>query len=417
MRIDLVAIGDEILYGDICDTNTPLIAKRLFEEGYTVGRHVCVGDDEKMISWEISASIDQGASVISTGGLGPTPDDLTREALAEVAGAPLVRLEELERRIAEIFAARRIPMPDSNLRQAELPEGARYIPQTLGTAPGIIVDLPGASIYALPGVPHEMEEMLESGVLADLATKRSSQTVRAVKTIKTWGTTEAAVASILDGLQGAGPQSDPSAPVSIGYLPSGSEIKVRLVAQADQPEEARRLLEPIAQEVRGRLGDLIFGENSDTLPAVLGKLLVEKGLTLAAAESLTGGLVGALLTTAPGASKWFKGSAVAYHKESKLSLLGIDPGLIEEEGTVSARCAEEMALAAQRLFSADVAISCTGEAGPEPAEADVGEVFVAVALDGTLRSLGLRLPGDRERIREYVATTLVDFARRAVAAA
>jgi nicotinamide-nucleotide amidase len=415
VRIDLFAIGNEILYGDIVDTNTPHIAQRLFEEGYTIGRHVCVGDDEDTIAAEICASIDGGASVVCTGGLGPTPDDLTREALAKVAGVPLVRSPELEERVAAAFRARSLPMPDSNYRQADIPQGARYIPQVLGSAPGIIVDLPtGRSIYALPGVPHEMTEMLERGVLPDLVRKRTSAQITAVKTYKVWGTTESAVASMLEGVDEIGRRYDPSTPVSISYLPSGNELRVRLVARGDSLEDSKRVLDPVAQEVKRRLGEAIFGEDSETLPQVLGRLLTERHLTLSAAESLTGGLVGARLTSAAGASKWFKGSAVTYQKEAKVELLGIDPGLLEAEGIVSARCAEEMARGAQKLFSADVGISCTGEAGPEPQEAEVGEVYMAVAFESTVRSLRIRLPGDRERIREYTATTLMDFARRAV---
>lgn len=416
MRIDLLAIGNEILYGEIADTNSAHIARRLFEEGYIVGRHVCVGDDEGVIAGEISASVDDGASVVCTGGLGPTPDDVTREALAAVAGVDLVRLPELERRIEAIFASRNLPMPESNYRQAEVPQGARVIPQTLGTAPGLIVDTSGVRIYALPGVPHEMKEMLERGVLPDLAAQQSLPTVTAVKTYKVWGTSEAAVAAMLDGIEGATLHYDPSASVSLAYLPSATELRVRLVARANSTEQARDLLAPVAEEVRGRLGELIFGEDSETISGVLGKMLTERRMTLAAAESLTGGLVGARLSAVAGASKWFRGSAVTYQKEAKISVLGISREALDKEGVVSARCAEEMASAAQRLFSADVGIACTGEAGPEPAEAAIGEVYIAVALDGRTRSSRLRLPGDRERIREYTATTLLDFARRAIAA-
>ncbi len=417
MRVDLVAVGNEVLYGEIPDTNSAYIAGRLFEEGFTVGRHTCVGDDKDMIADAITASLDEGASVICTGGLGPTPDDLTREALAAVANTRLVRSQELASVISRIFEARNIPMPESNYRQADLPEGARYIPQKLGTAPGIIIDRDGASVYALPGVPHEMKEMLERGVLPDLLSKQRERRFTAVKTFKVWGATEAAVAAMLSGLETAHHSYDAAAPLSISYLPSTTELKVRIIARGDDRGEAERRLAPVAREVRKRLGDLIFGEDSESLPAVLGKLLVEKEWTIAAAESLTGGLVGARLTAVPGASNWFKGSAVTYRKEAKIALLGIDEEMLETEGTVSARCAEEMAIAARKIFGADVGISCTGEAGPEALEAKVGEVYMGVAIDGRVQTVKLTLPGDRQRIREYTATSLIDLSRRMVASA
>ena len=412
MIVDLLAIGNEVLYGEISDSNTPHLARRLFEEGYKVGRHVCVGDDIDAIAGAILNSLESGSSVVCTGGLGPTPDDLTREALAKVAGVPLVRSAELEERVSNIFRARGIPMPEANLKQADLPKGARYIPQKLGTAPGIILDWDGLGIYALPGVPHEMREMFERGVLPDLESRRSGKIATAVKTFKVWGASEAAVAEILESIEGVSSHYDSLAPVSISYLPTLSELKVRIVARGADTTEAKRLLEPVAREVAHRLGELVFGEDSDTLPAVLGAILVDKGLSLAAAESITGGMVGQRITTVPGASKWFKGSAVTYMKETKTSVLGIDPSVLEVNGVVSARCAEEMAIAACRLFSSDVGISCTGEAGPKADEAEVGQVYLGVALKGQVRSIGIRLHGDRERIREYTTTSLLNLARR-----
>ncbi len=401
-----------MLYGQIVDTNTPHLATRLFEEGYHVGRHVCVGDDEEAIAAAIDASFEEGAWVVATGGLGPTPDDRTREALSMIAGTPLVRVPELEERVVGMFRKRGIPMPESNLRQAELPQGARYISQKLGTAPGLIVETPRGTAYALPGVPHEMKEMLERGVFPDLRQRRPAPFVSAVKTYKVWGATEAAVAEALEGIVPTGGPLDPEKEVSLAFLPSTSELSVRIVARGASRDEATRRLQSVSDEVRARLGEMVFGEDSDTLPGVIGERLTEMGLTLAAAESLTGGMLGARLTSVPGASRWFKGSAVTYMAETKTGLLGIDPQVVETHGVVSARCAEEMACAARRIFGSDIGIACTGEAGPRPQEGEVGTVFMAVAIQGHTRSMQVRLPGDRERIRAYTVTTLLDFLRR-----
>ncbi len=371
-----------------------------------------MGDDEEAIAAAIDSSFEEGAWVVATGGLGPTPDDRTREAVSAVCGAPLIRVPELEERVVEMFRKRGIPMPESNLRQAEVPQGARYIPQKRGTAPGLIVETPRGTVYALPGVPHEMKEMLERGVIPDLKQKRPPPSVSAVKTYKVWGTTEAAVAEVLRGVLPTGGLLNPQQEVSLAFLPSTSELSVRIVARGASRDEAVQKLRSVSDEVRARLGEMVFGEDSDTLPGVIGERLAEMGLTLAAAESLTGGMLGARLTSVPGASRWFKGSVVTYMTETKTGVLAIDPQVLETNGVVSARCAEEMACSARRIFGSDIGISCTGEAGPQPQEAEIGTVFMAVAMEGDVRSMQLRLPGDRERIRAYSVTTLLDFLRR-----
>jgi nicotinamide-nucleotide amidase len=418
--VDLIAVGNEVLYGEVVDTNSSYLAARLFENGLEVGRHVTVGDDIASIVGELRRSLETSQAVIMTGGLGPTPDDRTREALAELTQKPLESLPELVERIRQIFVKRGIPMPEVNLRQARIPAGAAYIPQKLGTAPGIIVEVDSARVYALPGVPHEMREMFERAVLPDLLERSDGVSEVAVKVLKIWGLSESALASQLGDLERAlsARAADCGATLDIAYLPTLTELRLKVVCRSEDGRlgVCKQLVDEATQEIRRRLGDNVFGEDDESLVEILDRLVRQKGLTLCCAESLTGGMVGETITRLPGVSAWFKGSAVTYWPEAKQKILRVPKQVIEKDGVVSARCAEEMAEGARKLFDADIGIACTGEAGPKPQEAEVGQVYMAVATPEGRRSIGVRLPGDRERIRTYTTTSLLDFTRRYLAA-
>lgn len=411
MQVEIVSIGTELLLGDVIDTNSAWLARELTSVGIDLCHRVTVGDNLVRIRQTLEQAIVRADAVIVTGGLGPTPDDITREAIAEVMGVSLVRIPEIEELITSIFRSRHRDMPDSNLRQADVPEGAEWIEQRLGTAPGLICPVGERVIYALPGVPHEMEEMFTRAVLPDLHKRSDHKGVIVSRVIKTWGAGESTVADLI--AERVDKQSNPT----IAFLAGGGEIKVRLTAKAPSRDEAMALIAEEEEVVTELLGELAFGVDNETLASALGKAAKAKGLHIAVAESLTGGMVGSAIVDVPGASEWFIGSAVVYTNHAKASLLGIDTSLIETHGAVSAECARGMAEGSRRLFGADVALACTGEAGPHPSEAGVGQVYFAVSTSSDTRSIGLYLPGDRERIRLYSTSTLLDFARRIIASA
>jgi nicotinamide-nucleotide amidase len=404
---EVVAVGTELLLGQIDNTNARWISERLAGAGVDVLHHSVVGDILPRIADALRLAATRADVVVVTGGLGPTEDDLTRDALALVMDAPLERHPELESWLRERFAGfSSRPMPENNLRQADVPKGARTIENDRGSAPGLIAELPtGATVYAVPGVPGEMVAMLERSVLPEL--RERSGAVIVSRVLRLTGMGESAVAEVLRDLFEA------SANPSVAYLASIGEVKVRLTAKAATVQEAGRLLGPLAEEVRGRLSDVVFSSQDETLEEVVLRLLGERGLRLACAESLTGGGVAARLTRPPGASASFLGSAVVYTAEEKQRVLGVSRETIEGPGVVSEACARELAAGARRLFGADVAVSFTGAAGPEPhAGAEPGTVWIGLDAGEVVHARGIRLSGDRERIRGWSAQAGLDLVRR-----
>ncbi len=412
MRCEVLAVGTELLLGQVVDTNSSWIGEQLALAGVDCQLQVRVGDNLSRIVQAIRDGLERADALICCGGLGPTQDDITREAIAEVMGVALERRPELARVIREIYAARGRPMPESNLRQADVPAGASVIPQTRGTAPGLVCPVGDGVVYALPGVPHEMREMLTRAVLPDL-TRRAGQpaTIRS-RTLRTWGLGESAVAELLAprlrALDGAG---NPT----IAFLASGIEgIKVRVTARGTGPDPldtAERLLAAEEAEVRAILGDAVFGVDDQTMEAAVGEALLAAGKTLAVAESLTGGLIGYRMTAVPGASRWFRGAIVSYAGEVKRGLLGVGEGPVVSPGT-----AEEMAAGVARVMGADVGLAVTGVAGPTEQDGQpVGTVWVGLAGLGEARAEALRLSGDREQIRQLTVIHAGDRLRRALA--
>jgi nicotinamide-nucleotide amidase len=346
--------------------------------------------------------------VLVTGGLGPTEDDLTRDAIGELLGAAMVRHAEIEDLLREKFAGYgRGDMPLSNLRQADVPEGVRTITPVRGTAPGLVADLrDGKRIYAVPGVPIEMEEMMEGTILPELASFAGPATIVS-RTLRSASLGESRVAERLRDL------FESSSNPSVAYLASSSEVKVRLTAKASTEQEAQRMLASLVDEVRARLGDDLFTADDEELEETVGRLLRAAGKTLACAESLTGGGVGARLTSVAGASDSFVGSAVVYNAEAKRDVLGVTQETIDGPGVVSEECALQMAAGARRLFGADVGLALTGAAGPEPhAGADPGTVWIALEADDVRHARGFKVPGERFRVRRWAEQAGLDLIRR-----
>ena len=306
--------------------------------------HQVVGDNAGRIAEVLRLACSRADAVLVTGGLGPTEDDITRDVLADLLGSPMVRVPEIETYLRDRFAGFGSgDMPVNNLRQADVPEGARFIMPERGTAPGLIAEVEGATVYAMPGVPAEMVEMMESTILPELASRVGTAVVRS-HTLRCTGIGESRVAEILHDLFEA------SANPSLAYLASAGEVKVRLTAKADTVDAAEALIEPLAAQVRARLGDVVFTEADEGLEQTVMRLLRETGRTIACAESLTGGSVAARLTRAAGASASFVGSAVVYTAEAKQRVLGVSRETIDGPGVVSEACAREMAAGARRAL-------------------------------------------------------------------
>lgn len=400
----VLAVGTELLLGQTVDTNSAFIGERLARAGVGSHLHVHVGDNLGRIVAALRALLAASDAVIVCGGLGPTQDDISREAIATVLGVRLVRDQSMVSRIGELFARRGREMSANNLRQADRPEGADFILQELGTAPGLVCPVAGGKVvYAVPGVPAEMEDMVERAVVPDLQERAGPRSVIVSRMLRTWGTAESTLAELI------GERVDRQSNPTIAFLASGIEgIKVRLTARARDLEEASALLDAEEAELRAILGSLVFGVDDESMEKAVGDLLVGAGLTLGVAESLTGGMVGSRLAEVPGSSEWFRGSIVAYHRQVKHDLLGVPDGPV-----VSGAAASAMASGAARVLEADVGLGVTGVAGPATQDGQpVGTVFTAVDLDGTVEVVERHLPGGRRLVRQLAAISLVDQLRR-----
>lgn len=406
MECEIVAVGTELLLGQIVNGNAAWMGEQLALRGIDHHRQTVVGDNHARIVAALREALDRADAVIVCGGLGPTQDDITREAIAEVMGVPLVRHDALVDAMREVFARRGRPMPDSNLRQADVPDGAAPIEQRTGTAPGLVCPVGDKVVYAVPGVPHEMREMLERAVLPDLEARAGSRRVLVSRTLRTWGESESRLAELLaPRLEALDEAGNPT----LAFLASGIEgIKVRLTAAAATAPDAAALLDAEETQVRAVLGDIVFSAADEPMEAVVGRLLEDRGLTLAVAESLTGGLVASRLVTVPGASTWFTGGVVAYDSRVKHDLLDVPEGPV-----VCEAAAKAMADGVRRRLGAEVGLATTGVAGPTEQEGQpVGTVWLGMAVGAEVDAVHIRLPGDRDRIRQMAVISLLDRLRR-----
>lgn len=405
MRCEVIAVGTELLLGQIVDTNSSWIGEQLALAGIDSHFQTKVGDNLARIVSSIRLSLERSDAVIMCGGLGPTQDDITREAIAEVMGVGLVRHDEIADRIRAMFAVRGRAMPDNNLRQADVPEGATVIPQMPGTAPGLICPVGDKVVYAVPGVPHEMREMMTGTIIPDLQQRAGLPAVIRSRVLRTWGQSESGLAEMLAGRIDA---LDELGNPTLAFQASGIEgLKVRITAKAGSAKDAEAILADEEARVRAIIGDVIFGVDEQTIEAVVIDMLRERGLSLGLAESLTGGLMGSRFTSVPGASDVFRGSIVSYASDVKFSLLGVPEGPV-----VTELAARAMAEGARQVLGADVALATTGVAGPAEQEGQpVGTVFLGLAMNGVSEAQRVRLPGDRQRIRQYAVISAVNLLR------
>jgi nicotinamide-nucleotide amidase len=406
VRCDVVAVGTELLLGQIVDTNSSWIGEQLAAHGIDSLLQVKVGDNLDRVVATLRRALLEADAVIVCGGLGPTHDDLTREAIAEVMGVRLVQDDEVADVILEMFASRGRRMPANNLRQAQVPVGATIIPQTRGTAPGLICPVGDKVIYAVPGVPHEMQDMLHRAVLPDLGRRSGDPSVIVSRVLRTWGDSESGLNERLDPIIS---RLDEAGNPTLAFLASGWEgLKVRLTAKAADEGAARMLVADWEREICDELGDLVFGFDADTMESVVLDMLRGRGLTLALAESVTGGLVSARLTAVPGASDVLRGCVVSYASEVKYDLLGVPEGPVVTEEAAGA-----MAHGARRALGADIGLALTGVAGPGEQEGrPAGTLCIGMALGERTVTTTVRLPGQREQMRQFSVISSLDLLRR-----
>lgn len=411
MQVEVVAVGTELLLGDVVDTNSACLGQHLALAGVDAYYQTRVGDNVERIVAALRTALDRSDGVIVCGGLGPTPDDVTRDALAALLGVELVRHVEVLERVRALFDERGRPMSPSNQRQADVPEGATVIEQRRGTAPGLICPVGNKVVYAVPGVPHEMTEMVTRAVIPDLQARMGGRASIVSRVLHTWGLAESALAERLtprlEALEAAGTPT-------IAFLASGmAGVKVRITAKAGTTEEAAAVLDTEEVALRALLGRSVFARDGATMEAVVGGLLQAEGLDLGLAESMTGGLIASRCTDVPGSSAWLRGGVVSYASEVKFDLLDVPEGPVVSE--VAARA---MAEGVCRVLDADVGLSVTGVAGPETQDdMPVGTVFVGLCLRGDTEVSHLRLAGDRVVIRQMAAVSALDVLRLRLLAA
>ena len=404
---ELIAVGTELLLGNIANTDAQMISQGLSQLGINVYYHTVVGDNPQRVRQAVDIARGRADILITTGGLGPTCDDLTKVAVAQAFGKELVYHEPSAQRIRERFAQRGTPVTENNFQQAMVPEGCTVLDNDWGTAPGVAFQADGTHVLMLPGPPRECAMMFRHRALPYL--QKLSDGVIASRTVKTFGIGESAAEALLRDLMNAlhNPTLAPYA------KPTGTEL--RITAHAPTREEALRLIAPVEEQVKAILGDKVIGVDVDSLEEVCFALLKDRGLTVGTAESCTGGLLAKLLTDLPGSSAVFRGGVVSYTNGVKAGLLGVPQDLLDRYGAVSPQVAEAMARGAKASLGCDIALSTTGVAGPDADDRGnpIGLVYLGLAWGDQCRVAEFRAgPVERERVRRQAAQTALDLLRR-----
>jgi nicotinamide-nucleotide amidase len=398
MTAAILSIGTELTRGELINSNAAWLSEQLTALGFEVCEQLTVDDDVERIVAAVRRLAATHRVVLSTGGLGPTTDDLTAEAVGRALDKPLVLDEASLERIRKLFASRSRPMAKNNEKQAYLPEGCAVLSNDEGTAPGFGVTLGESQLYFMPGVPREMRHLYEDRIVPRIArlAERTSHQIH----LRTFGMFESQLGESLKGVEEQFPG------LTIGYRASFPEIELKLLAREKDETSARALAERAEVEVRRRVGHVVFGDRESSFAGSIGRTLRDRGLTLAIAESCTGGLVGSMLTSVPGSSEYLLLDAVVYANEAKTQILGVSEETLRAYGAVSQETANSMARGVLRISSADIALSVTGIAGPGGGtdEKPVGTVWIAVASRHGGQSVRhMVLPGDRERVRTLAA--------------
>ncbi|OAT86693.1 competence/damage-inducible protein A [Desulfotomaculum copahuensis] len=406
MQAELIFTGTELLLGEVLNTHAQYLGQRLSALGIEVARHTTIGDQWDRLAGILRRALDRSALVITTGGLGPTTDDLTKETAAGVLGLGMVLDQPSLEQIKEFMARRGMVMPESMARQACFPAGAKILPNPRGTAPGALLEHNGKILALLPGPPGELRAMFEQFLEPYLAGLSDRGIVARSRLLKVTGISESVVQQRIGDLGG---QTNPG----IAYLAKPGEVHVRISARHADPAQADRMVAGLLEKVRHRLSGFIFGMDDEVLEEVVGRLLTESGLTLALAESCTGGLIAARLTAVAGSSEYFLGGVVAYHNRIKEQVLGVPAEVLAAYGAVSRETAVAMSEGVRRLSGADFGLGVTGIAGPGGGSTGkpVGLVYIALAAaDGTC-CREFHFPGRRQAIRQGAANTGLNMIR------
>jgi nicotinamide-nucleotide amidase len=404
MQAEIFSIGHEILMGEIVDTNSGYLATQLARLGLQVIEVTQLGDTIEHLTDAFARAFKRSKVIVSTGGLGPTQDDLTREAIAQVLGEKMEVQPEMERSLRAYFARRGITMPEQNVKQATLIPSAKAIPNPRGTAPGWWVESKGSIFVAMPGPPGEMKEMWVERVFP-LLRERVGTLAIVTRTIKTTGLTEAGVAEKVAEHFG---HENPY----LGIYAKPDGIHLRIISQGKNEEDARALMRPMEESIQKAVGQYVWGYDEDTPELGVGAMLKEKHLTIALMESCTGGRLANAITDVPGASGYFKGAIIAYSNDVKIAC-GVDPKLIEKHGAISGEVALAMARAARQRLGADIGVSTTGVAGPDEMEGKpIGTVHIAVAWPAGEKHYPVKLPPRRELVKDRtVVAALLELSR------
>ncbi len=406
MKAEIITIGDEILYGQIVDTNSAFIGQRLTQLGIEVTFRTSVGDNIEKMSQAMIQARSRADLIIITGGLGPTSDDLTKKAIVKVFKRNLVFHEEILRKVEEGFTKRGMKMPKINQNQALIPQGSKVIDNPWGSAPGIFIQEERLLFFALPGVPLEMKTMMDNGILPILREKLPATTTLH-RRLRTTGIAESAIYEKIKRIVKSKSQ------VGFAFLPSFLGVDIRLTATSTNLEEAQEKISERERKVREMLGEYIYGTDDQSLEEVVGELLLRNKMKIATAESCTGGLLGAKITSVSGSSRYFERGVITYSNQAKSDLLGVPGQLIEKHGAVSEAVAISMAEGIRKLAAVEVGLSITGIAGPTGGtkEKPVGLVYVGLASQGNCLAGEFRFGEDRDTNRQRAAQAALNMTR------
>ena len=409
MKAEIIAVGTELLLGQIVDTNSRWIAEQLAELGVDLYYKTTVGDNEERLTKVLEQSFERADLVITTGGLGPTQDDITREVVADTLEQELIKDEEALAEIESYFAEMGREMTDNNKKQAFLPRNAQMISNNNGTAPGFLVEVDNTVVASVPGVPIEMKAMINDFVIPYLKeAKKVTEKVIKSRVIKTCCIGESTLEDKIDDILCE--QTNPT----IAPLASQEGVKIRLTAKAENEAEAQKLIAKKEEELKERIGDYIYGYDDESLEEVIAELLWDKDLTLATAESCTGGLISDRLTKVPGSSNYFERGVISYSNQAKMDLLDVSSASIEDYGAVSLETAQEMAVGIKSQAGVDIGLATTGIAGPGGGseEKPVGLVYIALAWENDVEVHKRIFNGDRRRIKYLTSQTMLNLLRK-----
>jgi len=395
MKVEIISIGSEILRGQITDTNANFIAKKLVESGIDLEHISAVSDNPESLLSTLKLALQRSDLVITTGGLGPTEDDITYQTIARALNLKLIKYPEAEQNLKKILHKIKIKVSPSNLKQVYLPEGAKIIINQYGTAPAMILEKDNKIICSFPGVPHEMKNLIEENLILYLKEKFPPSIIKKSKILKVTGLGESSVNELIRDY------INKQTNFSFGIYANPEDIQVQVITQAPTEKEAEKLLQSSVNQLTKILGNYVYGNNEETIEEVVGNLLKTKKLKVAVAESCTGGMLGEMITRIPGSSKYFQGGVISYSAKVKEDLLKVPPEVITKHGEVSKEVAQLMAEGARRCCHSDIGISITGIAGPggETEKKKVGLVYMALADSKKTITQKHQLFGNRQLIR------------------